>query len=201
MRRRIVVFAAGALIFSAGCSIPTSQSPPAKPQAAKAPAQPAVPDDVQGAAEVVLGAETEVLVHGDLARTGSQQAVAINRVKKTPTGAVPGILFTRAAIVEKDGGKWKEVLRVDEHLKNPKGYLGATPLAPVTGWRLQYEQSAEKGIQLYFTPLQAPAGGYALTIGVRWNKNVKRYQSLDRKYEQFLAEVPTLEKVGFDLRR
>ena len=201
MPQRIVLLLAGALIICAACSIPTAQSPPPRTQAAKAPAQPAVPDDVQGAADAVLGAEAEVLVYGDLARTGTQQALAINRVKKGPAGAVPGIMFTRAAVLERDGEKWKEVLRCDEHLKNPKGFLGATPLAPVSGWRLQFEQVEDKGLQLYFTPLEAPAGGYALTIGVRWNGKVKRYQSLDRKFEQFLAEVPALQQVGFDLRR
>jgi hypothetical protein len=31
------------------------------------------------------------------------------------------------------------------------------------------------------------------TLGVRWNPNVKRYQSLDRTFEQFQGEVPALE--------
>ena len=46
---------------------------------------------------------------------------------------------------------------------------------------------------MYFTPLDKPAGGYIQTIGIRWNPKVKRYESLDRTYEQFLGESPTLE--------
>jgi len=100
---------------------------------------------------------------GDLALTGSQQVLAINRLKTTPKGAVPGILLVRAALVGKEGMKWHEMFRCDEHLKNPKGYLGGTPIAGVHGWRLQYEQDPEKGLTMYFTPLEKPAGGYIQT--------------------------------------
>ncbi len=131
--------------------------------------------------------------YGDLALTGKQQILVINRLKKTPEGKAPGIIFTRAAIVENDGGTWKQVFLCDEHLKNTKGYLGATPLAPVPAWRLQYEQHEDKGLIMYFTPLDKPAGGYMQTIGVRWNPKVKRYQSLDRNFDQFLGEAPELE--------
>ena len=41
----------------------------------------------------------------------------------------------------------------DEHLKNAKGFLGLTPLSPVAGWRIQYEQDPVRGLQLYFTPV------------------------------------------------
>ncbi|HTV59024.1 MAG TPA: hypothetical protein VMJ93_09125 [Verrucomicrobiae bacterium] len=179
-------------LFSVSCggsSAPTDAKP--GPSAA-APAQPAIPADVQTAAESVLGNEAEVLAFGDLARTGSDQFLAVNRLKAAPEGAVPGTLITRLAVVEKDGGKWKEVLRCDEHLKNTHGYLGGTPLAEVPAWRLQYEQDAQKGLMLYFTPLAKPAGGYIQTIGVRWNPKVNRYESLDRNYEAFLGETQQL---------
>jgi hypothetical protein len=181
-----------ALALGAGCS----SEPPAKPpEAAQKPAVPAVPAELQAAATAVLGGDAEVLVFGDLAKTGDQQILAINRVKKTPENTVPGILLTRASILSQKEGAWSELLHVDEHLKNGNGFLAATPVSPVTGWRLQYEQNAEKGLQLYFTPLQQPAGGTLQTIGVRWNQKVKRYQSLDRTYEHFLGEAPMLEKV------
>jgi len=85
-------------------------------------------------------------------------------------------------------------------LKNPNGFLGATPIAPVAGWRLQYEQSAEKGLVMYFTPLVMAGSGHIPTIGVRWNSNVQRYQSLDRNFEQFLGEVPMLERINSRLQ-
>jgi hypothetical protein len=165
------------------------------------PAASAVPPEMQQAAEALLGSEAEVVVFGDLAHNGQQQVLVVNRLKATPTGVAPGILLTRAVIAEKDGATWKEVLGCDEHLKNIRGFLAATPLAPVTSWRLQHEQNADKGLMLYFTPLAQPAGGYIQTIGVRWNPAVKRYQSLDRTYEHFLGETPSLESPEMRLQR
>jgi hypothetical protein len=171
------------------------------PTAATKPAAPAIPPAIQQVAESSLGSETEVLVFGDLAHNGAQELLAINRLKTTPQGMVPGILFTRAVVVEQDGGTWKEAFRCDEHLKNPKGYLGGTPLAPVNGWRLQYEQHPDTGLVMYITPLQPPTGGHIQTIGVRWNAKAKRYQSLDPSFQQFLGEVPALETPEMQLHR
>lgn len=166
-----------------------------------ATAAPAVPDDVQQAAQTALGSETEVLAFGDLAKNGRVQLLAINRMRPNPDKPVAGTVVTRAAVLEKDAVGWKELFRCDEHLKNTNGYLGGTPLAGVAAWRLQYEQDAVKGLQLYFTPVDKPEGGYVQTLGVRWNPKTKRYQSLDRGYEQFLAEVPSLETPQSQLRR
>lgn len=175
----------------AACS--GSSSAPAKREAAAAPAAPAIQADIQAAADAALGADTDVLVFGDLAKNGHQQILAMNRVKSTPETAVAGIAATRVAVIENDGNNWKEIFRCDGHLKNAHGFMGGTPLSPVGGWRLQYEQDAQKGLQMYFTPIAKPVGGYIQTIGVRWNPQVKRYQSLDRSYDQFLGEVPALD--------
>jgi hypothetical protein len=193
MKLAVPKFGAAALLCALGlavsCGEPTK--PSSSPAAAKA--APEVPAELQHVAETVLGSESEVLVYGDLARTRRQEALVINRLKSTPQGTVPGTLVTRVVVVESDGGTWKEVFRCDEHLKNTHGYLAATPMASVTAWRLQYEQHEDKGLVMYFTPLAQPAGGYIQTIGVRWNPEVKRYQSLDRTFEHFLGETPALE--------
>ena len=171
-----------------------SAATPASPGAAPTtPAAPPVPDDVQKAAETSLGSETEVLLYGDLAKNGSRQILAVNRAKSTPQMTLPGTVITRGVILQSVGGTWKEILRCDEHLENPKGFLGGTPLAPVNGWRMQAEQDPDKGLLLYFTPLQAPKGGYAVPVEVRWNAKAKRYQSMDRTFENFLGELPALE--------
>jgi len=167
--------------------------PPKPAQAEAKPAAPAIPEEVQDAARKLLGSETEVLAFGDLARTGTQQFLAANVVPKTPTNNLPGTIITRAVVVEKADGKWSELLRCDEHLKNQKGFLAQTPLTAITGWRLQFEQSGDKGLQLYFTPLKGVTDLHVLPIGVRWNPTTKRYQSLDRNYETFLFESPSLE--------
>jgi hypothetical protein len=160
---------------------------------AAAPAAPVVPDEVQKAAETALGSETEVLLYGDLAKNGARQILAVNRMKTTPQATMPGTVITRGVILENVGGTWKEILRCDEHLENPKGFLGNIPLAPVNGWRLQYEQDNDKGLLLYFTPAADPKGARMLPVEVRWNTKAKRYQSMDRNFENFLYELPALE--------
>jgi hypothetical protein len=184
-------------ILLCGCG---ADAPKPAPQAETKPVETAIPEEIQAAAKALLGSESQVLAFGDLAKNGKQQFLAANVVPKTPTNNLPGTIVTRAVVAENDDGKWVEVLRCDEHLKNPKGYLGLTPLAPVTGWRLQFEQNAEKGLQLYFTPMQGTMDSHVLPIGVRWNPATKRYQSLDRTYEHFLLESPALNDVRSRLR-
>jgi hypothetical protein len=191
--KRIALIATAFTAAIACVSCSGSSSSPAKKEAATtAPVAPAIPVDIQTAADAALGADTDVLVFGDLAKNGHQQILAVNRVKSTPETRIAGIAAMRVAVIENDGGTWKELFRCEGHLRNEHGFMGGTPLSPVNGWRLQYEQNAEKGLQMYFTPIAKPVGGYIQTIGVRWNPAVKRYQSLDRNYEQFLGEVPSL---------
>jgi hypothetical protein len=185
--------------FAAACS----SNPPASSSESAAvakPAAPAIPDDVQDAVKHLLGSDAQVLLVGDLAKTGKRQFLAANIVPKTPQNNVPGTVVTRAVIAEETDGKWAELLHVDEHLKNTKGFLALTPLGSITGWRLQYEQNAEKGLQLYFTPLKVQGDTHVLTIAVRWNPATKRYQSLDSSYEHFLKETATLETPRSALR-
>ena len=203
MRAIALVAASAAALTILSCGSSSPAPAPAKSEAvAPTPPAPAVPDNVQKAAELALGSETEVLVFGDLSRTGPQQALAINRLKAAPPGVAPGTLVTRAVIIENDGSAWKQIFLCDEHLKNTKGFLGGSPLAPVNGWRLQYEQH-EKGLEMYFTPIASPKGegGHVLPVGIRWNPKVKRYQSLDRTFENFLGEVTTLETPESQIRQ
>jgi hypothetical protein len=192
--KNIVLIATVCIAPVACVSCSGSTSAPAKKEAAAAtPVAPAIPADIQAAADAALGADTNVLAFGDLAKNGHQQILAVNRVKSAPEKAIAGIAAMRVAVIENDGGTWKEIFRCDGHLKNGRGFMGGTPLSPVGGWRLQYEQDPQKGLQMYFTPIAKPVGGYIQTIGVRWNPQGKRYQSLDRNYEQFLGEVPALD--------
>jgi hypothetical protein len=177
------------LFMGCGSNAPTNSPSETKPDTAAEtkPAAPVIPDEIQGAAKTLLGSEVQVLVFGDLAQNGKQEFLAANVIPKTPANNIPGTVVTRAVIVENDDGKWTELLHVDEHLKNQKGFLGLTPLEPVTGWRLQFEQDPIQGIRLYFTPVKT-SDPHVLPIGVRWNPKVKRYQSLDRSFEKFLPE-------------
>jgi hypothetical protein len=197
MRLFFLAMGVCALALMGGCG----QTPtPKQAEEAPKPAEPPIPADVSSVAQTVLGAEAEVLVYGDLAHNGNQQVLVINRLPKTPTGAVPGNLLTRAVIVENNAGKWREVFRCDEHLKNPNGYLGGTPIAPVNGWRLQYEQDPKKGLLMYFAPLQRAATEHPSAIAVRWDSQAKRYRSMDRNYVSFLPESPALEVPNMPLR-
>jgi hypothetical protein len=196
-----VIFTALTLA-SCGSSAPTTLVAKEEPAAPAATAKPAIPTDIQKAAELALGSETEVLAYGDLSKSGLQQILAINRLKAAPPGvSAEGILLTRAVILENAGPSWKQIFLCDEHLKNTKGFLGGTPLAPVNGWRLQYEQH-DKGLEMYFTPLMSAKGegGHVLPVGIRWNPKVKRYQSLDRTFENFLGELPALETPESQIR-
>ena len=159
------------------------------------PAAPIYPAEVGTVAQKLLGSETDVIAYGDLARNGKQGAFIVNKVKIVPESMPPGLLVTRAAIIEKDGNSWNEVLLVDEHLKNPKGFLGGQPIAPVDGWRVQKEEDAKNGLELYFTPLHKPAGGYTQTYEVRWNPEKKRYETMDQSFEHFLGELQSLQPV------
>jgi len=194
---QFLALALSATSLLCGCG---TEAPKPPVQAETKPAEPAIPEEIQSAAKALLGSETQVLVFGDLAKNGKQEFLAANVVPKTPTNNLPGTIITRAVVVENTDGKWTEVLRCDEHLKNQKGYLGLSPLSPITGWRLQYEQTEDKGLELYFTPLKGTTDSHVLPIGVRWNSATKRYQSLDRNYEHFPLENPNLQAPRSSLR-
>jgi hypothetical protein len=187
-----------ACLLLAGCGDDPAPKPVAEEPAK--PAAPAVPEDMQAAAQNLLGKETQVLVFGDLAKTGKQQFLAANVVPKTPKNDIPGTIVTRAVVAEETDGKWSELLRCDEYLKNAKGYLALTPLAAVAGWKVQYDQDPVKGIQLYFTPIKSGADKHVLPIGIAWNPATKRYQSLDMTYEHFLMEKASLDTARSVLR-
>ena len=196
-RRSTILTIAVAGLLSGSLFLAACNDEPAPQTTAEAPkpAEPAVPDDMQAAAQGLLGKETKVLIFGELAKNGKQQFLAANVVPKTPKNeSLSGTIITRAVVAEEDDGKWNELFRADEHLKNAKGFLALTPLGSVAGWRIQYEQDPVKGLQLYLTPIQGSAiDPHLLPIGVAWNPATKRYQSLDRTYEHFLMESSSLE--------
>ncbi|HUL35546.1 MAG TPA: hypothetical protein VL128_16800 [Candidatus Eisenbacteria bacterium] len=196
MRRTLVMLAVAGFWF-AGCG---SEAPKPSPAAEAKPAEPAVPEEMTDAAHALLGSDSQVLIFGDLAKTDQPEFLAANVVPNTPKSKIAGTVVTRAVVAEKRDGKWVELMRADEYLKNPKGFLGLTPLQAVTGWHLQYEQSPVKGLTMYFTPVKEGSNERALPIAVAWNPAAKRYQSLDLHYEKFLMEAPTLESPRSMLR-
>jgi hypothetical protein len=195
----VVLMATTCASLGIGCGT-EAPKPSSEPAAEAKPPAPAIPDDIQDAAKHLLGSDAQVLLVDDLAKNGKRQFLAANVVPKTPKNNMPGTVVTRAVVAQDDDGKWTELLRVDEHLKNQKGYLGLTPLDSINGWRLQYEQNSEKGLQLYFTPLKVNGDTHVLPIGVRWNPATQRYQSLDASYERFLKESASLQNVRSTLR-
>ena len=186
----------------AGCQTAQQSKSPdeTRRDAAAATAQ-----EIQRVADAALGKQAEIVAHGDLARNGLEQLLVVNRFGMAARegigpGNFSGIFITRMAVLEKNNDKWAEVLRCDEHLKNPSGYLGGSPTAPVTGWLLELMPDSQQGLELRFTPAEAsperpshPGESGGETISVRWNTRAKRYQSLDRSHERYLGETPTLE--------
>jgi hypothetical protein len=192
-RMGLAIIVVGLLLGGCGAEAP-------KPAAETKPPEPAVPEEVQDAADKLLGGGTQVLLYGDLAKNRKQQILAANVVPNTPKSTVAGTVVRRAVIAEKQDSKWVELMRADEHLKNEKGYLGLTPLQPVSGWKLQYENDANSGMSLYFTPIKSGTNEKTLPIAVRWNPATKRYQSMDLNYEKFLNESPMLQNPRSMLR-
>jgi len=190
------------MLLLAGCG---SALQPA-PVADKATAEAA--DAMQEAREVAdsaMGKQAEILLQGDLARDGQEQLLVVNRFSKDRPSGKDGdpapIFVTRAAIFEKSNGKWTEVLRCDERLKNPRGYLRGSPAERVSGWRLEYSQDATTGLEMKFAPADGAASGVesgaggtgSQTVVVRWNTTAKRYQTFDRSHSRYLTELPALE--------
>src|SRR5689334_21515799 len=91
------------LVGLAGCGS-TPETKPSKHAAASKPAEPAIPPEIQAAADGSLGSETAVLAYGHLAKTGAQQALIANVVPKTPKENITGTIVSRAAIIENQNG-------------------------------------------------------------------------------------------------
>jgi hypothetical protein len=194
--------AAGAMILLAGCQ--PSQQPKLSVRTQDAAALAA---ELSQVAVSVLGNQAEVVAHGDLARNGKEQLLIMNRLQPTsppPSSPLPKrkpeIHITQAAILEKDGAKWTEVLHGDEHLKNPNGYLVR---GQATTWNFEFNLDGQRGLELRFTSADRFDVGDAHTgrkleagmptFVVRWNDKVKRYQSFDSTEAKFLSEIPMLE--------
>ncbi|HEX4641863.1 MAG TPA: hypothetical protein VH161_00300 [Candidatus Acidoferrales bacterium] len=154
-----------------------------------------------------LGKQAVVLAHGDLAQNGAEQVLAVDRMSSGAPGnqggtETPAVSVTRAAVLERGTGKWYQVLLCDEHLKNPKGYLGGNVSPAVNGWRLEYRQDPNAGLVMKFTSAGSLDGGNEhaadrveqknVSFDVRWNKSAKRYQSFDQSHERYLSEIPSL---------
>ena len=177
-----------AMLFS-GCD----SAHPTSATAEKKAAEPEIPQEYQDAAKALLGSDAQVLLFGDLAKIGTKQVLVANVLPNTPKSVIAGTVVTRAAVAELQDGKWVELVRCDEYLKNSKGYLGLTPLGAVAGWKLQYEESSGQPMTLYLTPVKTGSSERTLPIAVKWNPATKRYQSMDASYQRFLGEAPTLE--------
>lgn len=191
MRGAILMGLVCAFAGTLGCGNPGTQVPAQKPQAAV----PAIPPEIDSAARGALGQEAEALAWGDLALNGQRQILVINRLNGPSMRAVPGAVLTRLAVLENDGGKWKEVLLCDEHLKNMSGFLGGAPIAAVSSWRLQFEKDPKQGLLLFLSPFKQGPDVRTQAIEIRWNPAVRRYQAMDENHEQFVGETPALEDI------
>jgi hypothetical protein len=188
-----------------GCQ--TAPQPPA-PADKIAAAREKLAEEAQGVAEASMGKQSEVLAQGDLALNGREQLLVVNRVASVDkanerNSNISPVFVRRAAVLEKNDGKWSQILLCDEHLKNTNGYLGGLPRTRIEGWQLAFSRNATQGLEMSFTPAahlgvenasadDAPEGRRP-TFVVRWNKNLKRYQSFDKSHERYLGEVPALE--------
>ena len=186
-----------------GCGHAAQPDPPAaEDKAAQDTAR--VAQEARATAEAALGKTAEILADGDLALDGTRQLLVVNRAPlQAVTADAARMLVTRAAVLEKGGGRWSEIFVCDEHLKNPHGYLGGSPTARVYGWELEFTLDAKAGLEMRLTPAGDPgtagsnpeqtSGRKNATFVVRWNRSAKRYETFDNSQERFLTEVPSLE--------
>jgi hypothetical protein len=194
----------------AGCH---SAQQPAPAEVKTATERADVVDEARGVAEAALGKQAEILARGNLALNGREQVLVVNRATKQAAGgggATSPILVTRAAVLEQNAGKWSEILLCDEHLKNPNGYLGGSPVGRINGWQFEFSQDANEGLEMKFSPADIfdafnvhtgeRIGLKNATFDVRWNRNAKRYQSFDQSHERYLSEIPSLETPQSTLR-
>jgi hypothetical protein len=175
-----------------------------------------IPDEAREVADASLGKQAEILARGNLAQNGREQILVVNRLSvpgtKPSTGDAKSspILVTRAVVLEKNGSKWTEILRCDEHLKNPNGYLGGLPTGRIDVWNFRYDQDLKEGLEI---KLASALIGDAVNVhtgehfelrspvfDVRWNKKAKRYETYDQSHERYLNEVPSLETPQSTLR-
>jgi len=115
LRRAAIARAWLLALLLAGCRASHSAAPANETASAEIATEAA---EAQSVAESVLGKQAEVLARGDLAGNGREQVLAVNRWGATP-GNQSETLILRAIVLEKTDGKWAEVFRCDEHLKNP----------------------------------------------------------------------------------
>jgi hypothetical protein len=147
------------------------------------------------AARGTYGAGAEVLGYGTFFNAGGTQALVVTRLAPgalpaaTPAAASPSAASSQnsetaadvfhVSIIVRDGEKWHEAFRADEHLKNERGYLAGTPSTPVPAWHMVYEKTADDGFRLTFTPLSAAPGTKQTPVHVAWNSKRREYDSLD----------------------
>ena len=180
-----------------GCRSAQPSAPAVDSVAAKTASE---AEEAQRIADAVLGKQAEILDRGDLAQNGQEQLLIINRFGSGPKNGSTA-LITRAVVLEKSEGKWQEIFRCDEHLKNPYGYLVAANRA-ATGWDLVVGDTGGP-LEMAFTP--AVIGGAAdarggerkevknATFVVRWNTKANRYQAYDQSQKRYLRETTGFE--------
>ena len=159
-------------------------------------------DEARRIADAVLGKQAEILNRGDLAQNGREQLLIINRYNAGPKKGSTA-LITRAVVLEKSEGKWREIFRCDEHLKNPYGYLVGGS-GTTGGWELVVGRDSNSTLEMQFKSLDRfDAAGIRTgerkgvknpTFVVRWNTKASRYQAYDRSQKRYLRET-----TGFDM--
>jgi hypothetical protein len=153
-------------------------------------------DEAQRIADTALGKQAEILDRGDLARNGREQLLVINRYGAGPKSESTARI-TRAVVLEKSEGQWREIFRCDERLKNPYGYLAAAATT-ATGWDLVVGGNSGGVFEMAFTSAVDVHTGERKevkhpTFVVRWNTKENRYQAYDRSQKRYLRETTALE--------
>lgn len=189
------LLAAGLLVLGTGCN-----SGPAGNASAAVSQQAMNAAEYRAAATGMLGSGAGVLLSGDLAGNGHIQLLVANPLSKASGDPAAGVSVSSAAVLEKDGETWREILLADDSLKNSAGFLGDSPRSTVSSWGLRYAQTDGR-LTLYFAPVEGSAGAAQPGIEVRWNPALHRYQSFDHSARRFLTESSIFAPPSYRINR
>lgn len=127
----------------------------------------------------LLGIRAQVLKAGDLLGTGNVQCLVV--LPYAAKGGSRERKVRRGVIVQREGSTWHELLRFDDTIRNPQGFVGIDFLddEPTFGFLLETadeRSDGTRGFTLYLTWLNPHLQPEGIAVQLAWNRKVRRFQ-------------------------
>lgn len=125
-----------------------------------------------------LGGDARVLKVGDFLRLGTIQCMAVLPYTSHRAHELP---VRRGFVLQKEGSVWRDLLRFDNTIRNPQGYVGLDFIDPGPNFGFDVELADERsdgtrGFTIYLTYLNPKLKAEGMAIQVSWNRKVGRFQ-------------------------